>query len=125
MFVHFVTIPVADQARAKAFYVEKLGFEVCIDVPGSLGPGRDFVAVAPKGCETMIVLSNWYESMPPGSLRGLVFEVPDIDAEIARLEAAGVVIDNIRDQPWARSIGLTDSEGNGLVIQTSKHLTGR
>jgi lactoylglutathione lyase len=36
--IHTVTVPVADQDRALAFYVEKLGFEKRLDV--SYGQGQ-------------------------------------------------------------------------------------
>ena len=58
--VSTVCIFVSDQDRAKAFYTEKLGFEVHMDAP--MGPSR-WIAVAPKGALTEIILykmdENW------------------------------------------------------------------
>ena len=56
-----VCIFVNDQDAAKAFYTEKLGFEVRMDAP--LGPDSRWLAVAPPGAETEVILykpdENW------------------------------------------------------------------
>ena len=62
-FIHQVGtigIPVADQDRALAFYLEKLGFEKRIDVP--YGKGERWVEVAPPGAVTTIRDSIWLPS---------------------------------------------------------------
>jgi predicted enzyme related to lactoylglutathione lyase len=56
--------------------------------------------------------------MPAGSLRGLVVETHDIEAEHHRLHDAGVKIDDIQSEPWGRYATFRDSEGNGLVLMT-------
>ena len=45
--VRTVGIPVTDQDRALAFYVDTLGFEVRLDLP--LGRGSRWIEVAPPG----------------------------------------------------------------------------
>ena len=47
-----VTVFVEDQERAKAFYTEKLGFELIND--SEMFPRADmrWITVAPKGCQT-------------------------------------------------------------------------
>jgi predicted enzyme related to lactoylglutathione lyase len=60
---------------------------------------------------------NWFESMPAGSLRGLVIATADLNAEHQRLKSLGVDIDDVKDAPWGRYATLRDSEGNGLVLQ--------
>ena len=115
-----VSVPVADQARAKAFYAEKLGFGVTMDAKDAMGPGKSWITLQPAGEGVSVTLVNWFESMPAGSLRGLVIAVDDLPGEHARLKAAGVSIDDVTDAPWGRYATLRDSEGNGLVLQQKR-----
>src|SRR6266496_3794672 len=82
-----VSVPVSDQDRAKEFYVDKLGFELRQD---QSMPGLRWVMVGPKGGGTSLTLVTWFESMPPGSLQGLVLTCDDIQAEYESLVAKGV-----------------------------------
>ncbi len=52
--VKFVGIPVKDQARALAFYREKLGFKVATDQP--MGEGQRWIELRIGGAETRVVL---------------------------------------------------------------------
>jgi predicted enzyme related to lactoylglutathione lyase len=114
-----VSVPVGDQARAKKFYSEKLGFSVAMERIDAMGPGRSWIMLAPPGGTAMITLVNWFETMPAGSLRGLVISTADLDGEHVRLKKAGVDIDDVKAAPWGRYATLRDSEGNGLVLQQS------
>jgi predicted enzyme related to lactoylglutathione lyase len=118
--VIIVSVPVADQARAKAFYSEKLGFTVTMEAKDAMGLGRSWITVQPPAGGVSLTLVNWFDSMPAGSLRGLVIAVPDLEGEHARLKAAGVDIDDVNDAPWGRYATLRDSEGNGLVLQVAR-----
>jgi uncharacterized protein YndB with AHSA1/START domain/predicted enzyme related to lactoylglutathione lyase len=83
-----VQVPVADVERAKAFYAERLGFAVDLDVLA--GDGRRFVQLTPQGSGCSIQVSEGYHDMVPGSLRGLVLVVPDLHAAHTRLVERGV-----------------------------------
>ena len=116
--VHLFSVPVSDQDRARDFYVSVLGMELVRDMP--MGPGQRWVQVRPNGAETSITLVTWFESMPAGSLTGVVLETDDLEAEIARLEALGVDMDApVRNQAWGSSVVIRDPDGNRLVIQTT------
>ena len=116
--VQLLSIPVTDQDRARDFYVGVLGLELVREMP--MGPGQRWVQVRPRGAETSITLVTWFPSMPAGSLTGVVLETDDLDAEIARLAAAGVAFETpARQQAWGRSITLRDPDGNGIVLQTT------
>jgi predicted enzyme related to lactoylglutathione lyase len=115
-----VSVPVADQARARAFYSEKLDFTVTMEVKDAMGPGKSWITVQPSGGGVSLTLVNWFETMPAGSLRGLVIATPDVDAEHARLKKLGVDVDDIKDAPWGRFATFRDSEGNGLVLQRAR-----
>jgi catechol 2,3-dioxygenase-like lactoylglutathione lyase family enzyme len=54
--VKVISVPVSDQERAKAFYVEKLGFELTRDDDSV--PGLRWVQLAPKRGSTSLTLVN-------------------------------------------------------------------
>ena len=116
--VQLFSVPVADQDRARDFYVNTLGMELVREMP--MGPGQRWVQVRPKGADTSITLVTWFESMPAGSLTGVVLETDDLDAEVARLAALGVDMDApVRNQAWGSSVVIRDPDGNRLVVQTT------
>jgi catechol 2,3-dioxygenase-like lactoylglutathione lyase family enzyme len=112
-----VSIPVADQNRAKTFYLAKLGFKLTMEAIDAMGPGKSWITLEPHGGGPAVTLVNWFESMPAGSLRGLVIATADLTAEHARLKHVGVDVDDVKNAPWGRYATLRDSEGNGLVLQ--------
>jgi catechol 2,3-dioxygenase-like lactoylglutathione lyase family enzyme len=111
-----VSVPVSDQERAKTFYVETLGFELLSDASV---PGMRWLQVAPKGGRTSLTLVTWFPSMPAGSLRGLVLRSDDVQADYARLQAAGVQFDGPPEsRPWgAVETVFRDPDGNEFVLQ--------
>jgi len=116
MRVAAVSIPVRDQDRAKDFYTGVFGFTVEADVP--MGDDMRWVMLRPPRGGTAITLVTWFPTMSPGSLKGLVFEVEDIDALHAELVERGFTFhEGIREAPWGRFITMDDPDGNGLVLQ--------
>ncbi len=114
-----VCIFVKDQDRAKAFYTEKLGFELRQDSP--MGESR-WIAVAPKGARTEVILykmdENWehYRSVL-GKSQALTFNVTDMTALHADLKAKGVRITQEPDpQPWGTYMMISDEDDNGLLM---------
>jgi predicted enzyme related to lactoylglutathione lyase len=113
---------VADQDRAKEFYTNVLGFELRVDA--SLYPGAEarWVAVAPAGAETEIVLylpdQNWeHYSQVVGKSQALTFNVTDMAALHGELKAKGVTFVQEPDtQPWGTYAIIEDSEGNHLLL---------
>ncbi len=114
--VAVVSVPVSDQERAKAFYVDKLGMELVREDDSVLG--IRWVMVAPKGGGTALTLVTWFESMPPGSLQGLVLRSDDLQADYQALVADGVEFDGPpKQQPWATETVFSDPDGNNIVLQ--------
>jgi lactoylglutathione lyase len=114
-----VGIYVGDQARALAFYIETLGFELRRSVP--MGPHAKWLEVAPRGAETCFVLypksmmTNWEELKP-----SVVFQCPDVAETCRRLEAKGVRIPMPPTPlPWGMFAKFADVDGNefGLTSQ--------
>ena len=113
--IALVSVPVSDPEQAKAFYVDKLGFELIRD---DASTGLHWVQVRPSPASASLMLVNWFESMPAGSLRGLVVRVDDLDAAYDRLASTGVDFQSPpQDRPWAREAVLRDPDGNELVLQ--------
>jgi catechol 2,3-dioxygenase-like lactoylglutathione lyase family enzyme len=116
--VAIVSVPVSDQDRARRFYTEVLGFDVVADEP--MGPDQRWVMVRPSAGGAALTLVTWFPTMTPGSLKGLVLEVDDIDRVAEDLISGSMPVeDGIEEAPWGRFVQIDDSEGNGLVLQQS------
>jgi catechol 2,3-dioxygenase-like lactoylglutathione lyase family enzyme len=116
--IQLFSLPVADQDRAKAFYVDKLGFELVSDT--AMGPDQRWVQVRPAGAETSITLVTWFAAMPPGSVKGTVVETDDLDADVAAIRSRGVdIASEIQVAPWGRFVTFDDPDGNGIVLQAT------
>jgi catechol 2,3-dioxygenase-like lactoylglutathione lyase family enzyme len=114
--VTVVSVPVSDQERARSFYVDTLGMELIRD--DSSVPGMRWIQVAPPAGGTQLTLVTWFESMPAGSLRGLVLKTADLKAAYAELSARGVRFDGPpAEQPWGLEAVVYDPDGNGIVLQ--------
>lgn len=111
-----VSIPVSDPDRAKTFYMDTLGFDLLRDDDSV--PGIRWVQVAPKGSSTSLTLVTWFDSMPPGSMRGLVIRSDDIEADYKQLTERGVQFEGPpQHQPWATETVFSDPDGNSIVLQ--------
>ncbi len=118
-----VCVFVNDQDRAKKFYTEKLGFELRSDEPLFPGAKNRWLAVAPKGAATEVILylpdENWqHYKQVVGQSQALTFEVSDMAALYKDYRAKGVKFVQEPDvQPWGTSAILEDSEGNRLILR--------
>ena len=114
--IQLFSIPVSDPERAKAFYVDTLGWELVRD--DAMGPDQRWVR--PRGGETSVTLVSWFETMPAGSMRGVVIETDDLEADQATLRGHGVRVDAaIEEAPWGRWVTFDDPDGNGFVLQAT------
>jgi predicted enzyme related to lactoylglutathione lyase len=111
--VKTVTVFVSDQDRARDFYVDTLGLEVKTDQ--TFGENRWLEVGAGEG--TTLVLYKPFPGMSPGGGRGTLFGSSDLDADVARLRAAGVVVDGPNEMPWGKQATFSDPDGNGYVLQ--------
>ncbi len=75
------------------------------------------VQVAPEGSPVSLTLVTWFDSMPAGSLRGLVLTTHDLSAEHRRLEQRGVRFSQPpKREPWGHEAVFEDPDGNVLVL---------
>lgn len=117
-----VSLFVSDQQRAKIFYTEMLGFELRTDAPLFPGSEARWIAVAPKGAETELILylpdENWshYEGVV-GKSQALTLQVRDMEKTYEELKSKGVKFIQEPDvQPWGTFAIIEDSEGNHLIV---------
>jgi catechol 2,3-dioxygenase-like lactoylglutathione lyase family enzyme len=117
-----VVIPVSDQDRAIAFYVETLGFEKRTDVP--FGNGYRWVEVAPGDAVTTIAIVPPPPGKPAGSVEtGIALHTDDIDTDHADLKARGVDVDpeiSRMGDPVPPMFWFRDPDGNSLLIVESR-----
>ena len=125
MKLELVPIPVTDVDRAKAFYAEKLGFHVDVDVRPA--DGVRVVQLTPPGSACSIGIGTGvpaYEGTP-GSVRGLHLVVDDIEAARAELIGRGVDVGAVEDVGGGvRYAGFADPDGNTLTLQVMPWRTG-
>jgi len=94
--LELIIVPVSDVDRAKAFYVEQMGFDLLVDHR----PNPDFrvVQLVPKGSSCAIAIGTGiHGDMSPGGLTGLHLLVTDIVAARDELRARGVEVEEIRN----------------------------
>ena len=119
------SIYVTDQERAKAFYTEKLGFEVRDDV--TMGTFR-WLTVAPKtqpdACLVLIPLkagpmiteeqaTQLRGLLEAGALPGGVFATDDCRRDFEELKAKGVVfMREPKEMPYGIEALMRDDSGN-------------
>ncbi len=116
--INTVVVPISDQDRAVAFYVEKLGFEKRMDVP--FGNGYRWIEVGPSGAETTIAVVPPPPGKPSGNVEtGIGLHTDDIDAYHADLKASGVDVDpevSRMGDPVPPLFWLRDPDGNTLMV---------
>ena len=122
--IQLFSVAVTDHDRARTFYVDRLGFDLISDRP--MGPDGRWVQVAPKGAQTSITLVSGFETMPPGSVKGIVLETDDLVADVAALRDRGVEIEgDVEESPWGRWVTFDDPDGNGIILQATAPVGAR
>ena len=110
--VDYIRVPVKDIDEANWFYGEVLGLE---RNPNS--PADDWVEYE-VGNVTLAVMTphtHDYEftPLPPGAL---ALRVPDVAEAKAKLEAAGVEVNDVWDSGACKGAGLRDPSGNPILL---------
>jgi lactoylglutathione lyase len=112
---------VADQDAARAFYTEKLGFEVRSDMRFGENGEMRWLEVAPRGSRARLALNPPMRDQPGGGSIGV--ETSDVLGEHARLTAIGgidVDAELMRSPGAPLMFGLRDPDGNHVwVVEAS------
>ena len=119
MRLELIQVPVSDIDRAKAFYVEKVGFNA--DQDHRVTDELRFVQLTPPGSACSIALTSGAHQMSPGSIDGLQMVVDDAEASRAELAARGVDVSDVQVFPWGSFVFFTDPDGNGWSLQAMTH----
>jgi catechol 2,3-dioxygenase-like lactoylglutathione lyase family enzyme len=117
MKLELVPVPVSDIDRAKAFYVEKLGFNADHDVRPT--DTVRVVQLTPPGSACSIVLGAGLPNieMASGSLRGLHLVVKDIGKAREALASRGVAVGEVVDLGGIKFVSFSDPDGNTWALQ--------
>jgi catechol 2,3-dioxygenase-like lactoylglutathione lyase family enzyme len=113
--LELVGVPVSDVDRAKAFYVDQVGFVA--DVDQVVSDEIRFVQLTPPGSACSIAIGKGLTKMAPGSLDSLQIVVADATAARAELLARGVQVSEVDEMPWGSFVFFKDPDGNGWALQ--------
>jgi predicted enzyme related to lactoylglutathione lyase len=118
MRLELVPIPVSDVDRAKAWYVDKAGFKLDVDVQPM--EGMRVIQLTPPGSACSIVFGTGMEgisTMQPGSIKGLHLVVTNIEDARAALVARGTEVDEVTDMGGVKYAWFSDPDGNTWGLQ--------
>ena len=132
--IEVIVVPVTDVDRAKAFYVDQMGFALDVDH----APSEHFrvVQCTPPGSGCSITFGINVGGGEPGSVKGIHLCVNDIEAALEHLETNGIKNGGIKhfgptgqmeDGPhpersdFGSYIFLEDPDGNSWAVQEVKH----
>jgi len=110
--VAFTMFQVEDATRARAFYEELLGL-----TRGLASPEGTWTEYDLPGGGCLALFRHPAGTFAPSGGASLAFEVADLDALNARLQAAGVrYLGDVVRGPRCRMSNILDSEGNGIIL---------
>ncbi len=115
MKLELVPVPVTDVDRAKAFYVDQVGFNA--DHDQQVNDDLRFVQLTPPGSACSIVLGLGITEMAPGSQKGLLMVIADAAAAREQLLAADVEASEVDVQEWGSFVYFSDPDGNSWALQ--------
>jgi predicted enzyme related to lactoylglutathione lyase len=132
--LELIVVPASDVDRAKAFYMDQVGFELHVDHSA----GEDFrvVQLNPPGSACSIALMKQPERA--GSVLGLHLVVSDIDAAWSELRERGVAVGepyhfgeagqmpgpDPERRDYNSFLSFADPDGNGWLVQEVKRGAG-
>jgi len=114
MKLEVVAIPVTDVDAAKAFYTEKVGFNLDHDVRPN--EGMRVVQMTPPGSACSVVIGEGLPLGAPGSVKGVQLVVEDIDTVREALASRAVPIGEVQQlgpegSPGSRFCFFEDPDG--------------
>ena len=113
--LELVAIPVTDVDRAKAFYVDNVGFNA--DHDHTVSDEIRFVQLTPPGSACSIALGKGLTEAEPGSVKGMQLVVDDAHQARAELAERGVEVSEVQDFPWGSFVFFSDPDGNAWAVQ--------
>jgi catechol 2,3-dioxygenase-like lactoylglutathione lyase family enzyme len=123
MKLEVVPIPVADVDAAKAFYTEKVGFNLDHDMRPN--ETMRIVQMTPPGSACSVVIGEGMPIGEPGSVKGVQLVVDDVDALRSEMAGRGVEVGEVQQlgpegAPGSRFMFFGDPDGNTWSVQELK-----
>jgi catechol 2,3-dioxygenase-like lactoylglutathione lyase family enzyme len=115
MKLELIPVPVTDVDRAKAFYVDQVGFHA--DHDHTVHEGLRFVQLTPEGSACSICFGIGISEMEPGTMRGLQLVADDVRKVREELVGRGVDVSEVDPQPWGDFLYFADPDGNTWAVQ--------
>lgn len=113
--LELVIVPVKNVDHAKAFYVDKAGFNA--DHDQRVNEKLRFVQLTPPGSSCSIAIGEGITDAEPGTVKGLQLVTADIEAERAGFLERGLDVGEVEDLPWGRFVYFSDPDGNSWSVQ--------
>jgi predicted enzyme related to lactoylglutathione lyase len=113
--LELIAVPVSDVERAKAFYVDQVGFN--LDHDHTVNDDLRFIQLTPPGSACSITIGKGITKAQPGSVEGLQMVVADVEAARRQLVEHGVEASEVQDYPWGRFVFFADPDGNRWALQ--------
>jgi catechol 2,3-dioxygenase-like lactoylglutathione lyase family enzyme len=113
--IELIFVPVTDVDRAKAFYVNQVGFHD--DFDHRVNDQLRFVQLTPPGSACSIAFGQGLSDMPPGSQHGIQVVVDNAEKARETLLANGVEASDVDMQPWGHFVYFSDPDGNKWALQ--------
>ncbi len=120
--IELVGLPVSDIDRAKAFYVDQVGFNA--DHDHRVDENLRFVQLTPPGSACSIAIGQGIVEGEPGSVKGMQMVVADVEAAHAQLVAAGVDVSDVDHLAWGSFVYFSDPDGNSWALQQLPDYSG-
>jgi predicted enzyme related to lactoylglutathione lyase len=110
--VDYIRVPVTDIEQAKHFYGELLGLE---QNPNS--PGDDWIEYEAGNVTLAVMTPHTHEyeftALPPSTI---ALRVADVAAAKAKLESAGLEVNEMWDSGVCKGAGVSDPAGNRILL---------
>jgi catechol 2,3-dioxygenase-like lactoylglutathione lyase family enzyme len=113
--LELVILPVSDVDRAKASYVDQVGFNA--DHDQRVNADLRFVQLTPPGSACSIAFGTGLVDTEPGSVAGLQIVVGDVAQARAELVDRGVEVSEVEVLAWGSFVNFTDPDGNRWTLQ--------
>jgi catechol 2,3-dioxygenase-like lactoylglutathione lyase family enzyme len=124
--LELMVIPVSDVDRAKAFYIEKLGFRLDADTWPT--ETMRVVQLTPPGSACSVTIGPiMMDADAPGPRPSLQLVVTDIEAAHAELAGRGVETSGVQEldpRDGGKFVFFADPDGNNWAIQEIRNSVG-
>lgn len=114
--IELIFVPVTDVDRAKAFYVDQVGFHADFDT--QVNDELRFVQLTPPGSACSIAFGTGLGvTMTPGEQNSIQVVIPDADEARRHLLDNGVEASEVEELAWGRFVSFPDPDGNTWTLQ--------